>query len=76
MVQKILAFAAWIAIGAVRFYQKALSPLLGKNCRYQPTCSEYMIGSIQKHGIFKGVMRGIWRIARCHPWSRGGFDPP
>ncbi len=60
----------------VRFYQRAISPLLPASCRYQPTCSEYMIGAIRKHGAIKGSLRGIGRILRCHPFSPGGFDPP
>ena len=60
----------------VRGYQRFLSPLLGKNCRYQPTCSAYFLGAVEKHGALRGSLRGLWRICRCHPWSRGGFDPP
>jgi putative membrane protein insertion efficiency factor len=65
-----------LLIVCVRFYQRGISPLLGSNCRFQPTCSEYMIGSIRKHGAFFGLFRGIWRILRCHPMCRGGYDPP
>lgn len=68
--------ASALAVKAVRFYQRALSPLLGNNCRFQPTCSEYMIGAIGRYGLFRGVLRGIWRILRCHPFNRGGYDPP
>ncbi len=64
------------AIACVRFYQRGISPLLGANCRYQPTCSEYTIQAIQKYGLFRGCWRGAWRILRCHPFARGGFDPP
>ncbi len=64
------------AIGLVRFYQRAISPLLGKNCRFQPTCSHYMIEAINKYGLIRGVLKGTWRIMRCHPFNRGGFDPP
>lgn len=60
----------------VRAYQRVVSPLLGKNCRYEPTCSEYFIGAVRRHGALRGSVRGVWRICRCHPWSRGGFDPP
>ncbi len=60
----------------VRFYQRGISPLLGKNCRFQPTCSEYMIASVRKYGAISGTFRGLYRILRCHPFSRGGFDPP
>ncbi|MEM7474444.1 MAG: membrane protein insertion efficiency factor YidD [Planctomycetota bacterium] len=67
---------AYALIACVRFYQKAISPLIGPNCRYQPTCSEYMIQSIRKYGFLFGSWKGICRIARCHPFSKGGFDPP
>lgn len=70
------------AIGVIKLYQKTISPdhgvLFGgkqKVCRFHPTCSEYTIGAIKKYGIFKGSAKGIWRILRCNPWSRGGFDP-
>ncbi|MFN3191837.1 MAG: membrane protein insertion efficiency factor YidD [Aureliella sp.] len=63
-------------IAMVRLYQRAISPLLGPNCRFQPTCSEYMIESIRKRGLFVGMTRGIFRILKCHPFSRGGYDPP
>lgn len=68
------AVAAIVAF--VRVYQRALSPLLGRTCRYDPTCSEYMLGAVRKHGALTGSLRGLRRICRCHPWSRGGFDPP
>ena len=71
--------ARWPAralIGAIRAYQMTLSPLLGPACLYEPTCSEYMVGAIRKYGLVRGVLRGLRRVGRCHPWGRGGFDPP
>ena len=62
-------------IGLVRLYQITLSPLLGKNCRYIPTCSQYMIGAIQIHGPVRGTWLGIRRILRCNPLGGWGFDP-
>ena len=59
----------------VRAYQIVLSPLLGSNCRYQPTCSSYMIGAIEEWGPFKGTWLGLKRIGRCHPWGDHGPDP-
>ncbi|MGY3779289.1 membrane protein insertion efficiency factor YidD [Isobaculum melis] len=59
----------------VRFYQKFISPLFPPSCRYQPTCSEYMIVSIQRFGAIKGTGMGIWRILRCNPFVKGGHDP-
>ncbi|MGV3010983.1 membrane protein insertion efficiency factor YidD [Streptococcus thoraltensis] len=63
-----------VLIAVVRFYQKYLSPVLPGTCRFRPTCSQYMIEAIDKHG-FKGIMMGIARILRCHPCSKTGFDP-
>ncbi len=64
------------AIFCIRCYQRGISPLLGSNCRFQPTCSQYMIAAIEKYGVVRGTLRGAWRILRCHPFNRGGFDPP
>ena len=66
----------WSMIGAVRLYQIFLSPLLGRNCRFTPTCSEYFIQAVTKYGAIRGTLRGVWRICRCHPFHRGGYDPP
>ncbi|NQI70517.1 membrane protein insertion efficiency factor YidD [Streptococcus suis] len=63
-----------LLIGLVRFYQKYISPLFPPSCRYQPTCSSYMIEALQKHGI-KGFLMGLARIGRCHPFVDGGLDP-
>jgi putative membrane protein insertion efficiency factor len=65
-----------LVILAIRIYQYTLSPLLGNVCRFEPTCSRYMVGSLQKYGLLKGLWRGTLRICRCHPWHPGGFDPP
>ncbi|WP_313374113.1 membrane protein insertion efficiency factor YidD [Chishuiella sp.] len=59
----------------VRFYQLAISPWMGSNCRYQPTCSSYMIEALKEHGLIKGLYLGIKRILRCHPWGGHGYDP-
>jgi putative membrane protein insertion efficiency factor len=59
----------------IRVYQVALSPLLGPNCRYYPTCSQYAIEAIESHGPLAGTWLTIKRISRCHPWHEGGFDP-
>lgn len=65
-----------IAIGLVRFYQRGISPLIGPRCRYIPSCSQYMIEAIEKYGLISGILRGLWRIVRCNPFSHGGYDPP
>ncbi|MGT2715517.1 membrane protein insertion efficiency factor YidD [Streptococcus respiraculi] len=63
-----------ILIGLVRLYQRFISPLFPPSCRYQPTCSSYMVEALQKHGL-KGFLMGIARILRCHPFVTGGKDP-
>lgn len=65
-----------IVIGAVRVYQAVLSPLLGRVCRFHPSCSEYFIQAVEKYGVISGSLRGVWRILRCHPFHPGGYDPP
>ncbi len=62
-------------ISAIRFYRKRLSPLKPPVCRFEPTCSAYTLEAVEKYGAAKGVWLGIRRILRCHPFSRGGFDP-
>ena len=63
-------------IALVRGYQLLLGPLLGGRCRFYPSCSEYFIEAVRKYGALKGAGKGIWRLARCHPFCRGGYDPP
>ena len=60
----------------VRCYQRFLSPWLPKACRYRPTCSEYAVLAIQRYGPLRGMGKAAARIARCHPWGPGGYDPP
>lgn len=63
-------------IALVRCYQILISPLLGNCCRFTPSCSQYFILAVRKHGPLAGGWRGVCRIARCHPWHPGGHDPP
>ena len=62
-------------IWLVRFYQRYISPLTPPTCRYAPTCSQYTIEALQKHGLFKGGRLAIKRISSCHPWGGSGYDP-
>ncbi len=73
----------WLAIGlligAIRVYQVTLSPLLsafGAACRFEPSCSRYMIGALRRYGLARGTLKGLARVGRCHPWHPGGYDPP
>jgi putative membrane protein insertion efficiency factor len=59
----------------IRFYQWGISPLLGPKCRYVPTCSQYALEALRKHGLFKGLWLSVKRISRCHPWGGHGHDP-
>ena len=68
MIQKIL-------IALIKFYQLALSPLKVGVCRYQPTCSQYMLEALKTHGVLKGLWLGTKRLLRCHPWGGSGYDP-
>ena len=76
-----LARAIWhlprmLLIGAVTLYQWTLSPLVGRQCRFQPTCSAYFIEAVRRYGAVRGTVRGVLRICRCHPFHSGGYDPP
>lgn len=64
-----------LLLALIRFYQYAISPLLGRRCRFFPSCSEYTVEAIQKHGAIAGLKLGLRRISRCHPWHPGGYDP-
>lgn len=62
-------------IGAARAYQLLVSPVLGPSCRYLPTCSDYAIEAVERHGPWRGTMLALSRVCRCHPWGGDGFDP-
>jgi putative membrane protein insertion efficiency factor len=62
-------------LGLIKFYQMFLSPLLGQQCRFYPTCSQYAAEAIVKHGAIKGLYFTTHRLLRCHPWCAGGHDP-
>ena len=59
----------------IRGYRALLSPLLGPRCRFTPSCSAYAVEAVERHGVFRGIWLALRRIARCHPWHRGGYDP-
>ncbi|MAM16963.1 MAG: membrane protein insertion efficiency factor YidD [Flavobacteriaceae bacterium] len=59
----------------IKLYQNLISPLLAPSCRFTPTCSNYALESITKHGPLKGIILTIKRISKCHPWGKSGFDP-
>ncbi|OIR03496.1 putative membrane protein insertion efficiency factor [mine drainage metagenome] len=62
-------------VALIRIYRYAISPLLGRSCRFHPSCSEYAIEALQRHGLLTGTWLALRRVARCHPWHPGGFDP-
>ncbi len=65
----------WILMRALRAYQLAISPILPSACRFHPTCSEYMRQAIGQYGAVQGTWMGLRRLARCHPFHAGGYDP-
>jgi len=65
-----------LLVGSIRVYQWTMSPLLGPACRFEPTCSRYMVAAVRKHGLVRGLLKGLRRFGRCHPWNPGGYDPP
>lgn len=66
---------SWLFLGIIKLYQLLLSPLLGASCRFTPTCSQYGVEAIKKHGPFKGGWLTLKRIGSCHPWGKHGHDP-
>ena len=64
-----------LLVGLLRAYQLLLSPMLGQNCRFYPTCSNYSIEAIRTHGAARGSLLALRRVGKCHPWNDGGFDP-
>ncbi len=64
-----------IAIYLIKFYRKFISPLTPPSCRFYPTCSAYALEAVKKYGFFKGGFMSVKRVLRCHPFSKGGYDP-
>ncbi|MFH1421372.1 MAG: membrane protein insertion efficiency factor YidD [Planctomycetota bacterium] len=65
----------YLMVALIRIYQIAISPVIGNCCRFEPTCSTYFIEALRKKGILKGTILGIYRILRCNPFCRAGYDP-
>jgi len=76
LLQFLMMLPGRMTVLLVKGYQQFISPLLGRTCRFHPTCSQYFILSVQKYGLLKGGWKGVFRISRCHPWNPGGYDPP
>lgn len=68
--------AIGLLVGIIWVYQHTLSPMLGNACRFEPSCSRYMVESLRKYGLIRGLAKGLRRVSRCHPWDPGGYDPP
>ncbi|AKU14622.1 membrane protein insertion efficiency factor YidD [Aromatoleum toluclasticum] len=64
-----------LLLGLLRVYRYAISPMLGRNCRFHPSCSEYAAEAVQRHGALKGGWLALKRVGRCHPFHPGGYDP-
>ena len=64
-----------MTVAALRFYKRWLSPMLPSACRFHPTCSEYMMEAVQRYGTARGILLGLKRLAKCHPFHQGGYDP-
>ena len=73
--QRALRVPRTVAVALLNGYKILVSPLLPSACRFHPTCSDYMKASIEKYGVVKGIGLGLRRLARCHPFHEGGFDP-
>jgi hypothetical protein len=64
-----------LLLGSLRVYRYAVSPLLGRNCRFHPSCSEYAVEAVERHGAMRGGWLALKRVGRCHPFHPGGYDP-
>ncbi len=74
-VRKVAELTVWLLIAPIRFYQRFISPLTPPSCRFTPTCSQYAIEALRKHGPAKGLWLAARRLLRCHPWGGSGYDP-
>ena len=76
MLHRLLKLPSHVLIAAVRLYQMTLSHIIGRQCRFHPTCSQYFILAVEKYGAIRGTFKGLARICHCHPWHPGGVDWP
>jgi putative membrane protein insertion efficiency factor len=67
--------ARTIVVGMLRMYKSFISPLLPSSCRFYPSCSEYAMQAVEMRGVLQGGALALWRLARCHPFTKGGYDP-
>lgn len=72
---RLAALPATVLVGAVRVYQWTLRPVIGANCRFEPSCSHYAIEALRRHGALRGTALSARRVLRCNPWTAGGYDP-
>ncbi len=75
MTKSLATLLAWPLLLLVKLYRYTISPWLGNNCRYDPSCSAYALEALRRHGAFRGTWLAAKRIGRCHPWGGSGFDP-
>ena len=75
LLRKPLEWLAELLILSIRFYQRFISPLTPPSCRFTPTCSQYAVEALRKHGPLKGLWLAVKRLLRCHPWGGSGYDP-
>ena len=76
LASRLMQVPSMLLVCLVRVYQWTLSPLIGRQCRFEPTCSAYFIMAVHKYGAVRGTWKGVLRIGRCHPFHPGGYDPP
>ena len=70
-----MSLARRVAVAPVLAYQRLMSPLLPRRCKYEPTCSRYAVEAIREFGVLRAAILASWRLLRCNPWSHGGYDP-
>ena len=75
ILRRLIRIPTDLLIGLIRFYRYAISPFLGRSCRFVPSCSEYAVDALKRHGALRGLWLTMRRVGRCHPWHPGGYDP-